>query len=530
MNKRDLYHLTRQVDFLWKSTLVLAVVFVLLGMGIGSLNTGRLDSYQRIVSVPRYVDEFTEELDGDYTRPAHNTAVADAVRDMLASPAPFHEKLENIRFLLYFAAPDDRVSVPVATELPNLSGKEHAVASAFVAAASGEKNEAALVALAGGDAPVAHANYALALLRESRQENSKSIAALKREIEFHNSDPARRRLVNTYLDAKQFNELEKLISDPEYKPFISSFVLREVALSRMDWPALVKAHFRSAYEGTNLAMAVLALLSGLVWATILFRFNGSLSVLKLAVPALLLGALSTHATLLFIYWQEYQLGFTMGQETVGQIVYCILGIGLREEAMKLLLFVPLIPFLLKRTDLEILTIAGLVGLGFAIEENINYFESTAGVSALGRFATANFLHIALTAMCGLTLTRAVAHRGEEIQHALTTFVSAVAIHGLYDAFIMVPAVEDYSFLSSTVFVLMAYQYFGWLRHLREEWRDPVSITSVFTLGVLLVTGISFCLYAWKAGPYPALQAIGYEAIGVGIILILFYREIPETLE
>ena len=88
-------------------------------------------------------------------------------------------------------------------------------------------------------------------------------------------------------------------------------------------------------------------------------------------------------------------------------------IGLREEALKLLLFVPLIPFLLNRDDLEILTVAGLVGLGFALEENINYFQASAGLSAVGRFATANFLHIALTAMCGLTLTRAIVHRGED---------------------------------------------------------------------------------------------------------------------
>lgn len=133
-------------------------------------------------------------------------------------------------------------------------------------------------------------------------------------------------------------------------------------------------------------------------------------------------------------------------------------------------------------------------------------------------------------MCGLSLTRAVIHKGEEIQQAAIIFGMAVVIHGLYDAFIMVPALSDYSFLSSTVFVLMGYQYFGWLRHSRTSWKDPISITATFTYGVIFVTGISFGLYAWNSGPFPALQAIAHEVIGVGIILVLFYREIPETIE
>ncbi|MEE9367703.1 MAG: PrsW family glutamic-type intramembrane protease [Pontiella sp.] len=529
MNKQDLYNLTRRNDFLWKSGGLLAVIMLVLGTGISFLNTNRLNTFQQIIATPIYVDEFDEEFSDMRGETGVDPGmIAAALVETLSSSEPFHEKLQDISFLLYYITPESVSQIPV---IDKLSTNQQAIAVALVAACAEPESEDAIKALkmlASGDSPAADASYALALAHENREDNRAVIKALKREVELHDSVHARKRLIDTYLEFKKFDALEGLVRDFNYQEFISPYVLLDIALDRMDWPAILKTHFPASFEGMRLGMVSLAVLSGLVWATILIRFSGTVSVLKFVVPALLLGALSAHATVLFIYWQEYQLGFSMGADPMSQLIYCILGIGFREEALKLLLFVPLIPFLLKRDDLEILTVAGLVGLGFALEENINYFQASAGLSAVGRFATANFLHIALTAMCGLTLTRAIVHRGEDIQHAVTTFLLAVAVHGLYDAFLMVPLLADYSWLTYTVFVLMGYQYFGWLRHLREKWKDPVSITAIFTYGVILVTGMSFVLYAWDYGPLPALQSIVYEAIGVGIILVLFYREIPEN--
>ncbi|WP_372846666.1 PrsW family glutamic-type intramembrane protease [Pontiella sp.] len=527
MDKRKLYRLTRRTGFLWKSAGLLAGVLVALGIAISFLNTERLEIFEKPMSSSVVLGEFSDELDGLLPDESTGQALAEAIGKALERDRPFHEKLLDIQYLLYFAEPQNPVAF---SGTDALGSNETAVVEAFLAATSGQKPIEPLKTMAETQSAPPFANYALALAYELAQDDPAAVEALRREILLHGSDPARERLVDTFLDLSDSTALEELAADPDFAPFITPYVRQEIALDKMDWPEILQTHFSAAYENTNGAMVLLALLSGGVWATVLFRFNGSRSVWPLALPALLLGALSAHATLLFIYWQEYQLGFEMGEGLVQQLIYCVLGIGLREEALKLLLFVPLIPLLLRRTDLEILTVAGLVGLGFAIEENIGYFTGSAGTSALGRFVTANFLHIALTAMCGLTLVRALVHRGEDIGHAANTFAMAVAIHGLYDAFLMVYAFSDYSFLAMTVFVLMGYQYFGWLRHLRDEWRDPVSITFAFTLGVVFVTGLSFALYAWDVGPSRAFQSIGFEVIGVAIILIMFYREIPETLE
>ncbi|MEI6891343.1 MAG: PrsW family glutamic-type intramembrane protease [Pontiella sp.] len=530
MNERTWFKRTRQVGFLWKSSAALMGIMLVLGIAISFLNANRMHTFQDLLATPVRVDEFELELDPFQNPHTDSNRIVKALAESLSSESPFYEKLEEVSFLLYYFPPHHPITLP---PLGTLSAEQQRIAAGLTAACAEPESAAAfrpLEMLAASPNAPPDANYAVALALENRETNMEVIEALLREIDLHSSPHARERLVGAFLRLKKYDALEALGNDPEFKEFITPNILQEIARARSDWPNIVKYHFASAYGGMHPTMALLALLSGLVWAIILIRFNGSFSnVWIYSVPALVLGALSAHATLFCIFWLEGRFGMAFGTQIYQQLIYC-LGIGLREEGMKLLLFVPLIPFLWKRTDLEILTVAGLVGLGFAMEENINYFEATAGLGAMARFATANFLHLALTAMCGLTLTRALVHRGEDIQHALVTFVLAVAIHSFYNAFLMVPAWVDYSWLTYTVFVLMGYQYFGWLRHLRDEWNDPISITATFTYGIILVTGFTFILAAWDLGPVLAIQAVVGEAIGIAIILVLFYREIPETIE
>ncbi|MDZ8118510.1 PrsW family glutamic-type intramembrane protease [Pontiella sp. NLcol2] len=525
MNKRDLFQKTRSMPFLVKSSALLAILLLALGTGISFLNTQRLDRYQSIFSSSMPIELFGDAVDGDLIDgrvPADS--VMQALVESLKSDVEFHVKMMDIADLFYYIEPDAPVTLPV---IGNLNPHQQAIAEAMVTACS-EENFEPLKILAENAAPP-DANFALAVALENEGDKEGEISALYREVERYNPDYARERIVDIYLDMQKYDILDALARDEEYRVFFTAWVLQDIALSRLDWPMIFKTLIPAAYEDILPATVLLALLSGLIWTTVLIRFNGSFSeVWKFILPALVLGAVSAHATLLVVFWQEYQMDFGFGEGVYRQLLYC-LSIGLKEEVLKLLLFVPLIPFLRRKSDLAVLTIAGLVGLGFAIEENINYFSASAGLSAVARFATANFLHIALTAMCGLTLTRAIYQRGEDIQYALTTLVLAVAVHGFYDAFMMVHAFQDYSWLTYTVFILMGYQYFGWLRHLREEWQDPFSITATFTFGVITVTGLSFALFAWYTGPYPAAQAVLGEAIGIAIILILFYREIPETV-
>ncbi|QBG48532.1 PrsW family intramembrane metalloprotease [Verrucomicrobia bacterium S94] len=524
MNKQKLFQKTRSVSFLLKSSAFLAAILLALGTGISFLNTDRLSLYQQIISRPVSLETIGRGADEPMEDRGGSNRITKALVECLESDDAFHIKILHIADLFYYIETDAPVRLP---SIEALDSHQQAIAEALVTACV-EGDFKPLESLAAGDAPP-DANYALAVAFENTGNSEGELKALYREIDLYNPAYARQRIVEIYLELQRYDILDALAREDDYCDFFSAWVLQDIAIHRLDWPMILKTLIPAAYEDILPATVVLAVLSGFIWTTVLIRFNGRFSnVWKFVIPALLLGALSAHATLLAVFWQEHQMGFGLGEGVYHQLLYC-LAIGLKEEVIKLLLFVPLIPFLRSKSDLVLLTVAALVGLGFAIEENINYFSASAGLSAVARFATANFLHIALTAMCGLSLARAVYHRGKDIPQAAVTLVLAVAIHGFYDAFMMVETFENYSWLTYTVFILMGYQYFSWLRYLREEWQDAFSITAVFTYGIITVTGLSFTLFAWFTGPYPALQAVLSEAIGIAIILILFYREIPETI-
>src|SRR5207244_7138900 len=109
-----------------------------------------------------------------------------------------------------------------------------------------------------------------------------------------------------------------------------------------------------------------------------------------------LGILSIYPTLLAVVTEESIFKFKMVNQPLPDAIYFVAGVGLREELAKLLLFLPLLPALLRRgSRIEAMTCGALVGLGFAAEENIGYFSELAPGVALSRFLTANFLHMPL---------------------------------------------------------------------------------------------------------------------------------------
>jgi polyisoprenoid-binding protein YceI len=119
------------------------------------------------------------------------------------------------------------------------------------------------------------------------------------------------------------------------------------------------------------------------------------------------GVASVWPTLSLVTFQEDHLGLSENAPFPHNLWYFFGGIGLREELCKLLLFVPFLPWLLKiRKPGYALLTGAFVGLGFALEENLNYYDQSGGSVVIGRFITANFMHVALTGIAahGLYIT------------------------------------------------------------------------------------------------------------------------------
>lgn len=239
------------------------------------------------------------------------------------------------------------------------------------------------------------------------------------------------------------------------------------------------------------------------------------------LPAVMAGVLSIWPTVTLVYWQEYTQGMTADAPFPHDLIYYVLGVGLREEGCKLALFALFLPWLLwrRRPGLALLT-GAFVGLGFALEENINYYESGGGV-AWGRFVSANFLHIAMTAICAHGLYEMLRTRFARADQFLIAFGSMVAAHGGYDWFL---GTGEHAWLATVVLVLTVSRFIDLLGQETRPFRLTVSPRAVFTLGSALLIAIAFISGAWTTRSMNGVADAGLECIAMVPVALLYWRK------
>ena len=289
-----------------------------------------------------------------------------------------------------------------------------------------------------------------------------------------------------------------------------------------------------AWRASTTGPLVLAIVAGLCWLAFSLQAaevnHGERGRLAACLIAVGLGVLSIWPTMFLIYWQERAWNLHDSIELANGLRYNILGVGLREEAAKLACLLPLMPWLVSRRDeLGALVASACVGLGFAVEENCNYFFSSRGTDVLGRLLTANPFHMALTGLVGLALYRALLWPRQWAPQFVATFGVAVLAHGVYDAFIVIPALQEYAMAGTIVFALVIYQFFHELRGLRSGRRDTVSLTATFLAGVSLVTAVTFVYLSAVVGSRAAFDMLVMGVAGSAVMVYLFLREMPETM-
>ncbi len=249
-----------------------------------------------------------------------------------------------------------------------------------------------------------------------------------------------------------------------------------------------------------------------------------------ALVAVGLGVFSIWPTGFLIVWQEIGWGLVDSHELVPGLRYNILGVGLREELAKLFCLLLLMPILLRqRNELAALLLSACVGLGFSIEENIGYFLGSRGTAVMGRFLTANPLHITFTGLVGLAVYRGLRSPKACGPQALMMFGLMVFAHGFYDAAISIPALGDYSLLGTIVFALVVYQFFHELRTLRKSASDTISLSANFLCGVSLLTAATFVFLSATLGCAAAFDALATGVLGLAVMVYLFLREMPESM-
>lgn len=316
------------------------------------------------------------------------------------------------------------------------------------------------------------------------------------------------------------------LNDPSLGPLAPPHLQMQHAIDRRDYARAMRWLLPFSFPKPHAGPFILAVVAAIGWGAFCLRLGQVRRDPKVRVPlyalAFALGCLSIAPTMFLIVWQESVLHLTPNGTLARDAVYYILGVGFREELSKLLLFLPLLPLMLRRGQLvEVVACGALVGLGFAAVENLGYFSHGDLGAALGRFMTANFLHMSMTAIIATAFYR-MFKQPDGFHDFTVAFLMVVALHGIYDLFLGLP---DMSYFAMTVFVFLARDFVVAMHDARLRAGNSKPLLPVFAVGTTLVCGATFVYASVVVGPAAATELMFLGLLGVAILTIVFVRQL-----
>lgn len=390
-----------------------------------------------------------------------------------------------------------------------------------------------LTRLASTESPPQGARFALGLWLR-RQGDLQAALDLFHSENGEFPDPfVRAYELDTALSYGDTGVVDRLLADPEYQQEVSSSFHVQRGLDQGNWNEVLQHYVRSEYESLDPLSLGLALVAGAVWAALLLSLSPSPPGGKLllsCLAALALGWISTWPTVLSAMWMDRTFQISEGSDFFSTLFYMIVSVGVREEICKLLLFSPLLFITLRSgRDFDALLLGALVGLGFAVEENIRYFWTGGEGVAVSRFVSANLLHFTLTGAAALGLHRAVRDPGRWGIDAVQVLVFAIGLHGLYNTLLSqpVPGLGDMSYFSGTALAGCAFLFFREVEGLAPLRGRRLTRTALFCWGFCLLFCLELGLAVTRISFSDALYWTGQAALAgvfTGYIFVHFIRE------
>lgn len=246
-------------------------------------------------------------------------------------------------------------------------------------------------------------------------------------------------LARLYASTDQQEAMDTLAADRKLRRLIPASILRRLAL-RTGRPILyVTSMVRPLTEAGNPVGVAGAFLILSVWVYFLHRLDPFEPEKSLWVlTALGLGMLTPFLAFVLYDLLETVVGLRMGVSPGRDLLYCIFGIGLIEESVKLLPVLFMIRFTKEVNEsIDYLIYASLGALGFSFVENLLYFNDASLfiIKERGMLCCVGHMFYTSLILYGLVLAR-YGKRGTAGGNLLLCFVLACAFHGIYDFFLL----------------------------------------------------------------------------------------------
>ena len=376
--------------------------------------------------------------------------------------------------------------------------------------------------------PLPWSNHVLGLAAEGEGDDEKAATLLLREgLAFPERSGDVDRAVSLWIGLAAWDEVHQRLEDPRIAAAVEPSTRYQIGIHDRDWREAARALPGMWPMRLNARNVVLSAIAALAWAFFCARLGKAQERAHVRLPlylvAFALGVVSVVPTFLLITIEEAKLRLIETGDLGRDALFFVFGVGLREEASKLLLFLPLLPILRRwGTKLDVLLCGAMVGLGFAAEENLGYLAGENLQTALGRFLTANFLHMAMTGLLASALDDFVRDSEKHASDFLRTSLLVVGLHGGYD---LLASREEpaASYLAMGVFVVLSKLFLDAADVARKKYDRGLSPSHAFVGALAVVTGTSFAHAIDIVGLRQAPLVMAQGLLGEAIIIIVFVR-------
>jgi len=347
-------------------------------------------------------------------------------------------------------------------------------------------------------------------------------------------DPfVRKILLITALQSGETDLIDQWFNHPDYIKETRGSYRFDLGRRRGDWGMMFRNFWIMEAQRIRPDALMMTLLAGGVWSMMLLGlYSGPFQkrMWCLAPAAVALGWISTWPTIFSGIWLDTRFHLSEGDNFLVGLAYFLVSVALREEVLKLLLYTPFLFWTVKnRRDGEALILGALVGLGFAVEENLGYFDPVGSGVMVSRFISANILHFTLTGAAALALTRAVREPSKWGADSLQIIGAAIGLHAIYNTLLThpVPGLGDLSYFHGTALVGCCFLFFRESVRLFPIRSKVLSLTAVFCWGFCLLVNLEL-IHAAARFPLPmALTLSGGSAIASvlsGYVFLYLMRE------
>lgn len=390
--------------------------------------------------------------------------------------------------------------------------------------------QTALEQMAAQKPVVPLANELLGDMWQVLHDPKASLAAYLLEGERPEAKSARLKALRSCIAQRNVDHLRELLRNPAYAVEITGLneeEKRSEAILTGNYWELFRLDLNSSIDSAkgHLPETILTLLCGIIWFVMIHQLGGiRVRSSGRGLLALVLGLLSPVVTLTILAVQEHYGTIERTGELANHLLFYVVSVGVREEISKLLLFLPMLPFLRGKSEAEILVVAGCVGLGFAVEENIGYFLHGLSGQPLARLVTANFMHVATTALAGLALARWVRFPRSCWESGVATIVAVILVHGVYDFTIDAPMPHTAMALGSFagfILLALAHYFLTQLKHLRNARGNIIAPLFAFLVGMSVLAALALIGGTMDSGLRDALERLIGSGLGAVYLIIMF---------